>query len=108
MDEKTSSPFETPADIATFRSEEHERGPLTENFHETHDPITTVYAAVFVKLETPMLQESAEQLLISWGVRDMLAATHRHTFCLIDEFMEHDNDTLMEWEDEVLKPPAKE
>jgi hypothetical protein len=103
LDDKTSSPLEGGADVVTFQSEKHERGPIKENFHESHEPITTVYSAVIFRLVTPMLQETAENLLLSWGVRDMLLAVHRRAYCTIDAWKDiHDEETLLELEDEVL------
>lgn len=104
-DDKTGSPLEGPGDIALFRSEKHGRGPLKEDFHVDHDPICTVYSAVFIRLDTPVLQETAENLLLSWGVRDMLLAIHRRTVMCLDEWKDiHDNDSMLEYEDRVLKP----
>ena len=109
VDEKTSSPLEGDADVATFVSASHERGPLQENFHESHDPITCVYSCVLFRLVTPMLQETAENLLLSWGVRDMLLAVHRRAFCTIDEWKDvHDEESLLELENQVLNAKMNE
>ncbi len=76
--------------------------PLKEDFYKDHDPVTTVYCVAKLRLVTPMLQSTAEDLLISWGVRDMLLAIHRRAFCLIDEWIAVTREELDEYEDRIL------
>lgn len=96
-----------PHDIAQWRSEKHGRGPLKEDFHADHDPIVTVYSVVFFKLEAPLLQETVEDLLLAWGVKDNLAAVHRRCVTHFDEWAELTMDDLDAYENKVLMEAEK-
>jgi hypothetical protein len=66
-----------------------------------------VYCVARLRLAVPLLQSTAEDLLVSWGVRDMLLAIHRRAFCLIDEWLHVSKDQLDLYEERVLMNKGK-
>lgn len=69
--------------------------------------MTTVYCVARLRLVVPLLQSTAEDLLVSWGVRDMLLAIHRRAFCLIDEWHGVTREELDAYEERVLMNKTK-
>jgi hypothetical protein len=44
-------------------------------------PVCCLYAVVKVRIDVPIVQSLVEQLVIDWGVRDMLVALSRRVVC---------------------------
>eukprot|EP00163_Fabomonas_tropica_P003130 TRINITY_DN125_c0_g1_i1.p1 TRINITY_DN125_c0_g1~~TRINITY_DN125_c0_g1_i1.p1 ORF type:complete len:275 (+),score=93.33 TRINITY_DN125_c0_g1_i1:223-1047(+) len=73
-------------DPTKFRSEKAGRGPLTEGWQKTSDPLMCAYKLVTVEFKYWGFQTKVEKSMQKSGMRDVFLKAHRQLFCWLDEW----------------------
>ncbi|KAF9421085.1 hypothetical protein HW555_002797 [Spodoptera exigua] len=83
-----------------FKSQKTGRGPLVEEWRETHQPIMCCYKAVSVKFEVWGLQTKVEEY-VQGAIREILLLGHRQAFAWMDDWFNMTIEDVREYEREM-------
>lgn len=106
FDELPPKYYKEEEDLTKFKSEKTGRGPLTENWRETTEPVMCSYKVVRVKFEVWGLQTKVESFTQK-AVRDILLAGHRQAFAWVDEWHGMTMDDLRKYEKKMQEETNK-
>lgn len=87
-------------DPRLYKSEKTGRGPLTENWKDTADPIMCAYKLVTVEFKWWGLQRRVENMIMK-SERILFHSLHRQVFCCLDEYIDMTMEDIRELEEKT-------
>nr|QDR50954.1 retinal degeneration B beta [Heliconius melpomene] len=100
FDEIKPHHYKEAEDPKLFKSEKSGRGPLTEGWRNSHEPIMCCYKVVNAKFEVWGLQTKVEDY-VQGAIREILLLGHRQAFTWMDEWFNMTIEDVRTYEKEM-------